>query len=67
VIRRKEMGGSYKTTILGICTALVAVIGAVVGLLNGTPVDWTAVIAAVMAGIGLLKAKDSDVTGGSRS
>jgi hypothetical protein len=30
-------------------------------------VDWTAVIAAVMAGIGLLKAKDSDVTGGSRS
>jgi hypothetical protein len=51
---------SWKTTISGILTAVVAVSSAVIGTLNGTPVDWTAVIAAVTASIGLLFARDSN-------
>ena len=51
---------SWKTTISGILTAVVAVSSAVISTLNGTPVDWTAVIAAVTASIGLLFARDSN-------
>ena len=51
---------SWKTTISGILTAVVAVSSAVISTLNGTPVDWTVVIAAVTASIGLLFARDSN-------
>ena len=51
---------SWKTTISGVLTAIVAVSSAVISTLNGTPVDWTAVIAAVTASIGLLFARDSN-------
>jgi hypothetical protein len=50
---------SWKTTISGILTAVVAVSSAVISTLNGTPVDWSVVIAAVTASVGLLFAKDS--------
>ena len=51
---------SWKTTMSGILTAVVAVSSAVIGTLNGTPVDWSVVIAAITASIGLLAAKDSN-------
>ena len=50
---------SWKTTISGILTAVVAVSAAVISTLNGTPVDWSVVIASVTASVGLLFAKDS--------
>jgi hypothetical protein len=56
---------SYKTTILGVISIITAIIGVVTGLLNNTPVDWNATITAIMAGIGLVFAKDSNVTGGT--
>ena len=56
---------SWKTTTLGICAIVSAVIGAATAMLQGHPVDYTTVISAVMAGIGLITAKDSNVTGGT--
>lgn len=56
---------SWKTTVSGICAIIAAVTSAVSGVVSGHPVDWTAVIAAVMAGVGLISAKDSNVTGGT--
>lgn len=51
---------SWKTTISGILTAVVAVSSAVINTINSEPVDWTAVIAAVTASVGLLFARDSN-------
>jgi len=51
---------SWKTTISGVLTAVVAVSSAVINTINGEPVDWTAVIAAITVSIGLLAAKDSN-------
>ncbi len=48
-----------KTTILGILTIIAAVVNAAVALLNGQNVDFGATIAAITAGIGLLKAADA--------
>ena len=59
------MGKSYKTTILGVIAILTAVFNGVTALINGTPVDWTMIISSISAGIGLIAAKDSQVTGGS--
>jgi len=50
---------NWKTTTAGIGAILVAVGTVVTGLANGTPIDWSACIAAVMAGIGLIAAKDA--------
>ena len=54
---------SWKTTVMGILAILSAVIGGTNGMIGGTPVDWTALITAIFAGIGLITAKDSGVTG----
>lgn len=56
---------SWKTTVMGVLAILGAIISAATGLINGTVIDWTAVMAAILAGIGLIFAKDSQVTGGS--
>ena len=56
---------SWKTTATGIVAIIAALAGAAQALLAGHPVDWTTTIAAVMAGVGLISAKDSNVTGGS--
>jgi len=56
---------SWKTTVMGICAILVAVAGAVKLLVDGDPAtnpDWTAVCAAVAAGIGLITARDNNKT-----
>lgn len=48
-----------KTTVLGVLTIVATVSGAAVKLLNGQPVDFMSVSAAVAAGFGLIKAADS--------
>lgn len=51
-----------KTTILGILSILGALVGAATQFLQGHPVDYATVAAAVMAGIGLIKAQDQHPT-----
>lgn len=53
---------SYKTTLAGIAAILVAAASVLTGLSDGTAVDWTAVIGAVIAGIGLIAARDNSVS-----
>lgn len=53
---------SWKTTITGVIAIITAICGAVTGIVNGTPVDWTTVIAAVVSGVGLIAARDNAVT-----
>lgn len=52
---------SWRTTLLGVLSILAAVTGAGMSMLNGHPVDFPTVIAAIMAGVGLIKAKDHAV------
>lgn len=62
------MTKSWKTTTLGVLTIVTAVAGAVMALIDGNPAtnpNWETLIAAVTAGIGLIMAKDSNVTGGN--
>jgi hypothetical protein len=56
---------SWKTTLSGALLILLAVGKAIQAYINGTPVDVTSTMAELMAGIGLLSAKDSNVTGGT--
>lgn len=59
---------SWKTTVTGILTILVALGGAAMSLLDADPLtnpDFAAIIAAITAGVGLITAKDSGVTGGT--
>lgn len=50
---------NWKTTSAGIGAILIA-LGSVFGSLGGsTPIDYTAAIAAIIAGIGLIVAKDA--------
>lgn len=53
---------SYRTTIAGIAAILTAIGGAATAWANEQPIDWTTVLAAVMAGIGLITARDHKVT-----
>lgn len=56
---------SWKTTTTGILAIVVALAGALKAELDGDPVtvaDWGAVTAAVMAGIGLIFARDAKVS-----
>ncbi len=59
------MKGSWKTTAGGISGILVVVFGAVQLMLDGKPAtnpDWTLVIGAITAGIGLIFARDNNKT-----
>ena len=54
---------SWKTTASGISAIIAAVAGAAQLMLDNNPAtnpDWTAVIAAVTAGFGLVFARDND-------
>lgn len=56
---------SWKTTVAGVLAIVLAVGHAALALINGTSVDLAATLAAILAGIGLIAAKDSQVTGGT--
>ncbi len=56
---------SPKTTALGIISILAAILGAAKAFLDGDPttnIDFTTLTAAVSAGIGLITARDNNVT-----
>lgn len=56
---------SWKTSAAGIGAILVAIGSALTAHFDGDPVtvpDWGAVIAAIIAGIGLLAARDNNVS-----
>ena len=61
------MTKSWKTTLSGILSIALSVGHAAYSMINGQQVDFTTLIDAIMAGIGLLAAKDSAVTGGTIS
>ena len=59
---------SWKTTTLGVLTILGVIIGAAKTMLDGDPStnpDYTSIIASITAGVGLIMAKDANVTGGT--
>jgi len=56
---------SWKTTAAGIAAIVAALATAVGALFDADPVtmpDWGAIAAAVMAGVGLIAARDNGVT-----
>jgi len=56
---------SWKTTATGIIAVITAVCAAVSAIIDGNPAtnpDWTVTIAAVSSGLGLLAARDNNVT-----
>jgi len=53
---------SWKTTVLGICGILTAVVTVVSALIGGTAVNWEVTIASVTAGVGLILARDNNRT-----
>jgi hypothetical protein len=53
---------SYRTTLAGIAAICTAAASVLTGLAEGTAIDWTAVIGAVIAGVGLMAARDNKVT-----
>jgi len=60
------MGKSWRTTTAGILAVAGALIAAAQALLDGNPAtnpDWAAVGAAIVAGFGLIAAKDFNVSG----
>jgi hypothetical protein len=62
---QKLVNGSWRTTAAGLAAILAAVGTACVALFDADPLtlpDWGAVAAAVMAGIGLLAARDNRVS-----
>lgn len=60
---------SWKTTSAGIVAIVSALIGFYFAIKNKTltPEVITGCVSGLLAGIGLLLAKDSDITGGTRS
>lgn len=57
--------GSWKTTVAGIAAIVTALGSAVGALFDADPAtlpDWGAVAAAILAGIGLIAARDNDVS-----
>ena len=56
---------SWRTATAGIVAILAAITSAAQLLLDNNPAtnpDWTAVLAAIMAGVGLITARDNKVT-----
>jgi len=60
-----EFNPSWRTTVAGIGAILVAVGSAVAAYFDNDPLtnaDWGAVVAAIIAGVGLLNARDNKVS-----
>ena len=53
---------SWRTTTAGIAAIVTALASAAAAVANGSPVDWGAAIAAVLAGVGLITARDNLVS-----
>lgn len=56
---------SWKTTAAGVIAALTAILGAASALLDGNPAtnpDYATVVAAVVAAVGLVFARDASVS-----
>lgn len=56
---------SWKTTAAGVLTALIPVLNAVQAFIDGDPAtvpDWGLAIAALTAGLGLIFARDNNVS-----
>lgn len=65
LLERMHMKKSWKTSLAGIAAILTAGGAALTAITDGNPStepDYAALIAAVMAGIGLLFARDNGVT-----
>ena len=59
------LGASWRTSLLGVLTILAALAGAGKAYIDGDPAtnpDWTATTAAITAGLGLLRARDNQVS-----
>ncbi len=59
------MNASWRTATAGILAILAALIGAAQSLIDSNPAtnpDWSSLTVAVMAGIGLIKARDNKVS-----
>jgi hypothetical protein len=59
------MGKNWKTTATGSLLIAQCIIEAIVAYLQGHPIDYGGIMIRITAGIGLLAAKDSNVTGGT--
>ena len=46
----------------GIAAVLAAIAGVLTAVANGTPIDWSSAISAIIAGVGLIAARDHNVT-----
>jgi len=65
ILERTAMKKSWKTSLAGIAAILTAGGAALTALTDGNPAtepDYAALIAAVIAGVGLLFARDNGVT-----
>lgn len=59
---------NWKTTISGIFSLIIGGIGIATPIIHGQPADpnsTTQAVGLILAGIGLIAAKDSNVTGGT--
>ncbi len=56
------MNKSWKTTVTGLLTIVVVLAGAVKAYLTGVAIDYPTVISAITAGVGLITARDNNVT-----
>lgn len=57
---------SWKTTGLGILGLISILSKTASELIQGIPVDWTIVATTVMTSVGLLFAKDYNISGGTK-
>lgn len=53
---------SWKTTVTGILAIVVALAGAAKAVIAGVAIDYPTVISAITAGVGLISARDNNVT-----
>lgn len=58
---------SWKTTSLGVLTIVTLAATTATQLIKGEPVDWNFVLATFITAVGLILAKDANVTGGTVS
>jgi len=59
------MGRSWKTTTLGVLSLIVTVANSLQTILTGGHLDLPATLVGITTGLGLIQAKDHNVTGGS--